>query len=90
MNTQQRKQGAIMKQLYSAPVHNEKVRRAVDAGGHYRDLSDAWALTNYLDIEAGDRDEALERLRARFPATRGFVVGPVELCHNHGWAKNSR
>ena len=76
--------------VYSVAVHNKNVRRAVADGRHFDNVSDTWAFTNYLTIEANSREQALARVHKRLPAANGYVVDSIELDHDYGWGKLDR
>lgn len=79
-----------MVDVYSVAIHNRRVRRAVRDGGHYDGLSDGWAYTNYLTVEAGSREEALDRIEVNLPSGNGYVIDSIELSHDYGWGKLDR
>lgn len=76
-----------MVHIYSVAVHNSRVRRAVEGGAHCLGMADSWAFNNFIDVEAGSEDQALEKIQLRLPPREGYVVDSIELRHNFGWNK---
>lgn len=63
---------------YEVAIHNADVRRLVYAGDHHRDLADSWSETHYVEVVAGNPDQARKKILNRYPRDRGFVIEAVK------------
>jgi hypothetical protein len=62
---------------FEVAIYNSEVRARVADGIKHRDLSDNWADIHYIEIEADDEAQALEKIQRRYPARRGYVIDAI-------------
>jgi len=67
-----------MSRRFAVALHNENVRRLIEGGASHDYLSDDWGETHVIEVDAADEDDALTKVRGRYPADRGFVVEAVQ------------
>lgn len=60
---------------FEVALYNEKVKKAVrEAERNRTGLSDDWADTRYIEVRAETAEAAKQKMHARFPEHRGFVI----------------
>ena len=64
---------------FEVAIYNEEVREKIEEGARHRDLSDAWADTHYIEIQAETADEARMKIARRYPASQGYVIVDVSI-----------
>lgn len=62
---------------FEVAVYNSEVRACVADQRRHRDLSDDWADIHYIEIEAEDHAQALDKAQRRYPDRRGYVIEAV-------------
>lgn len=62
---------------FEVAVYNQEVRRLVAEGARHRNLTDDWADTHYIEIEATDSTAAPKKIESRYPEHQGFVIEQV-------------
>lgn len=63
---------------FEVAIYNEKVKKAVrEAERNRTGLSDDWADTRYIEVRAETAEAAKQKMYARFPEQRGFVIVEV-------------
>ncbi len=62
---------------FEAGVYNKIVRALMEDDEQHEYLEDAWADINYLEIRGHDEDDAMKRLRRRYPESQGFVITEI-------------
>lgn len=64
---------------FEVTIYNEKVKAAVyQAERNRTGLSDDWADLRYIEVQAASAEAARQKIEARHPATRGFVIVDVK------------
>ena len=70
----------VKKKKFEIGVFNQAVRDAHSQGDRHKNLSDSWAETHYIEVEATSKIEAVKQLQQRYPASHGFrIVGAMEI-----------
>ena len=64
---------------YEVALYNEEVREALDHGSKHRDLSDGWADTHYIEVQAATPESARAKISSRYPASKGYVIVDVSI-----------
>lgn len=64
---------------YEVALYNEEVREALDLGTRHRDLSDGWADTHYIEVQAASPDAARAKIASRYPPSKGYVIVDVSI-----------
>ena len=60
---------------FEVAIYNEAVKKSVrEAEPNRTGLSDDWADTRYIEINAETEEAARRKVLARYPEHRGFVV----------------
>jgi hypothetical protein len=62
---------------FEAGVYNKIVRALMVDDEQHEYLEDAWADINYLEVRGRDEEEAMSRLRRRYPESQGFVITEI-------------
>lgn len=62
---------------YEVAIHNADVRKLVKEGDKHRILTDDWADTHYVDVQAKNEAEARAKIEERYPKSKGFVITHV-------------
>ena len=62
---------------YEVVLHNEEVRRRVKVDERHREFTDDWADIHYIEVNAGDEQEARRKIETRYPSSKGFVIQTV-------------
>ena len=62
---------------FEVALYNQEVRRLVAEGSRHRNLTDDWADTHYIEIEAADSTAARRKIESRYPESQGFVIEQV-------------
>ncbi|NQU61618.1 MAG: hypothetical protein HQ512_10860 [Rhodospirillales bacterium] len=62
---------------FEITIYNKEVRENVEAGEHHRRFSDSWADFQYIEIKAGDENQARAKVEAMHPGVQGFVIDDV-------------
>jgi len=62
---------------FEAGVYNKIVRALMADDEQHEYLEDAWADINYLEVRGRDEEEAMSRLRRRYPESQGFVITEI-------------
>lgn len=66
-------------QRFEVAIYNENVKAAVyQAERNRTGLSDDWADTRYIEVQADTADAARQKVSARHPAARGFVIVDIK------------
>jgi hypothetical protein len=63
--------------MYEVSIYNKEVRKLVKEGERHKDLSDDWADTHYIEINAPDESSAKVKVSARYPKDQGYVISSV-------------
>ncbi len=66
--------GMIMMITFEAAIYNEIVRRLVSEHQRHDLYEDVWADLNFIEVEARDEDQAIAKLKRRYPENRGFKI----------------
>ncbi len=62
---------------FEIEIHNVEVRQKVAEGEHHKQLSDDWADTRYIEIEANNKEQARARIEVNYPSAQGFVIDEI-------------
>ena len=62
---------------FEISLYNQDVLDRVNDGEHHKHLSDDWADTHYIEVEAADEAEARTKIRAKYPEHQGFVITDI-------------
>ena len=62
---------------FEVAVQNREVRALLGEGRRHRQLRDEWADTHYIEVTAGDANEARRKAEANYPADKGFVIEQI-------------
>lgn len=63
---------------FEVAIYNEAVKKSVrEAERNRTGLSDDWADTRYIEVNAETAEAARRKVLARYPEHRGFVVVEV-------------
>lgn len=62
---------------FEVGIHNAEVRRLVKEGDKHRILTDDWADTHYVEIQAENEMAARAKIEERYPKSKGFVITQV-------------
>jgi len=63
---------------YEIGVYNEKVREKLANGERHRFLSDDWADTHYIEVNASSEEAARAKVADRHSSREGYVIISVE------------
>ena len=63
---------------FEIALHNEEVRRRVKEDEKHREFTDDWADLHYIEVNAGNEQEARQKIEAKYPYSKGFVIQAVE------------
>ena len=61
------------------PSITKKFGRALEQGSRHRDLSDSWADTHYIEVQAATPEAARTKISGRYPASKGYVIVDVSV-----------
>ncbi len=63
---------------FEVALHNEEVRRRVKEDEKHREFTDDWADVHYIEVNAGNEQEARQKIETKYPSSKGFVIQTVE------------
>lgn len=66
-----------MAMKFEAAIFNQQVRDLVKMGEKHRHLSDDWADTHYVEVQAENEQSARAKLAGRYPSDAGYVIEQV-------------
>ena len=66
--------GTPMLITYEAAIYNEIVRDLVSEHRHHELYEDIWADLNFIEVQARSEDQAIEKLKRRYPEKNGFKI----------------
>lgn len=64
---------------YEVAVYNQKVREKLANGERHKFLSDDWADTHYIEVNASSIEAARSKVVARHSAHEGYVIVSIEM-----------
>ncbi|MEE8392810.1 MAG: hypothetical protein V3R66_00580 [Rhodospirillales bacterium] len=62
---------------FEVVVYNREVRELVEIGERHKNLSDNWADLHYLEVTAGDENEARSKMETKYPPAQGYVIESI-------------
>jgi hypothetical protein len=62
---------------FEVAIHNAEVRKLLKEGDKHKILTDDWADTHYIEIEAVDEADARAKIETRYPKAKSFVITHV-------------
>ena len=62
---------------YEVAIYNQEVKDAMRNGDHHK-LADHWADTQYITVNAGSEEAAIQKVRNKYPADLGYVIDHVQ------------
>jgi hypothetical protein len=65
---------------YEVAIHNAEVRKLNKEGEKHKILTDDWADTHYIEIEALNETEVRAKVEERYPKSKGFVITHIILA----------
>ena len=68
-----------LSKTFEVALYNQDVREKVEQGLRHRDLSDAWADTHYIEVQAETAEEARAKITRRYPASQGYVIVDISV-----------
>lgn len=61
---------------FEIAIFNDRVRQAVKNNDH-SEYSDEWADLHFIEVSAGDEQEARRKILTKYPKEKGFIIESI-------------
>ena len=66
--------------MFEVAIYNRDVLECLNEGRNHKFLSNDWAETHYIEVEADNENAARAKVQTKYPETQGFVVTGVSAA----------
>ena len=65
---------------FEVAIYNKDVLECVNEGRRHKQLSDDWADTHYLEVNAATEADARRKILTKYPEDHGFVITDISAA----------